>query len=93
MWCFGSETFYLLQLWGIKGNNHGLRNLRGSLRSRVMMMMIATKSSSSTSNFKPYNPRQQPFVGVKSLLGMLLLMLALSEQIEEPRRKRQVLVA
>jgi hypothetical protein len=49
-----------------------------------MMMKIATKSSSSTSNFKPYTPWQRPFVGVKSLLGMLPLMLALSEQIEEP---------
>jgi hypothetical protein len=48
-----------------------------------MMMMITTESSSSTSNVKPYNPRQWPFIGVKSLLGTSLLMLALSRALSE----------
>jgi hypothetical protein len=72
----------------IKGNNRGLTNLGGSSRSKVVMMMIAMESSTSISNLKPYNPRQWPFVGVKSLLGTPLLMLtlsrALSEQVGEP---------
>jgi len=56
------------------------------------------RSSSSTSNFKPYNPQQWPFVGVKSLLGTLLLMLALFQTLSElirelttRRRKRHAL--